>query len=137
MEYWVAHIRGAEHEHLEQQGFVLLFPYVDDYAFLPVSDANKLYLEREASLKVMFLKSGDTFATVDGEELKKIQETTVGQLIPGTPILVVSGPYANMSGVIRQVSGDKYLCLVESYGDRQYEVELKRAEIIDKGDEER
>ena len=54
--YWIAHVRGGEWPRLRREGFLVLYPSVDDYVFLEASKKNKKKLNRQTELGIYFLK---------------------------------------------------------------------------------
>lgn len=134
MNYWVAHIRGAEFADLEKLGFKTFYPYSDDYAFLPVTEKNKKLLSKEFSLKVFFLRTDNILSTVSDEDLQGLTNATICQIRLGALIEIIDGPYAQMSGHIEGITDDIYHCIVKSYGSKIYEVDLERSQFIIEGD---
>jgi hypothetical protein len=127
--YFVAHVRGADYQYLRQVGFVCWESTIDDYAFLPDTPEHRHLLKQELSLKVFFLKVDDQHATISEDEFQHFKAQAIGSLQPGTPIVVVNGPYANLHGVITAVNGDTYTCTLESYHKR-YVVDLTIFDLV-------
>lgn len=130
MNYWVCHIRGADFTDLKKLGFITLYPYCDDYAFLPVTDGNKKLLYNETHLKVLFLRCGGEIAIVTEEELQNFGNFTLSQIQVKAKIEVLEGPYSQMKGYIESISGNTYHCKIESYSDRFYDVDLERTQFV-------
>lgn len=131
--YWVAHVRGPNYDQLRKKGFLVLYPDVDDYVFLEVTEANQKLLKKQLELAVAFLKTKGKFNTVTETEVKRMSlETSTERIAVGAEIEVINGYCDNMEGKVLEVDGDRIRASLRGY-NRTYDVELDRLDVIAKG----
>lgn len=127
-QFWCAHVRGPYFDRLRKLGFVVLYPAVDDYVFLEVSDENRKLVSRQQDLGIFFLKRGRRLQTISEAELENIQERTTEKLEIGAPIIVVGGYCEALEGKIMDENGQKVRCELQGY-TRTYDVWIDKLDV--------
>lgn len=127
--YWIAHVRGADFNRLEEEGFITLYPTMDDYVFLVETEENKKYVRRQSELGIFFLKSKKGLRKITQAELDVMKGQTRDKIEIGCEINIVSGYCAHLNGsVIGQEKG-KIRCLLKGY-NRSYDVWVEDADVV-------
>lgn len=128
MNYWLAHVRGADYKKLRDKGFVVLYPTVDDYVFLAETEENKKLLRKQGELMVHFLRHAGKYVTITEKELDRMRSNQ--KMVPevGDEIKVISGVAENLEGTVVEVNGTKLKANVRGF-KRVFEMELDFMEV--------
>jgi transcription antitermination factor NusG len=125
----VAHSRGCDFQQLRDFGFVVFYPASDDYVFLEDTDQAEKLMRRQQELGLAFLKEGESWTFVTEAEIDVMRKAVGDGIVVGGKISVVSGPGANLSGVITDVQGDRLRVILDGM-TRKFDIWVDRLELV-------
>lgn len=129
MNFWVAHARGCDFSHLKDLGFTLLYPKMDDYVFLEVSEDNRKFLKKQAELSISFLKDKSGYNTITQAELDAMYQASESKFSKGDKVYAVSGFASGLRGEIVKVLESSCEVILQGYR-RKYEVQVDKIDLV-------
>lgn len=127
--WYVAHARGPNFDYLKERGFHHMYPTMDDYVFLEVTDANKKLLRKQTELCISFMKAAEEYVTISEQELNEMCKKTTDEIVVGGEVKVLLGYCENLEGVVNDRDRDKLKVTLKGY-NRTYEVTLNVDQVV-------